>query len=79
MRGLLHTDGCISKEIVFDSTSIQLIEGLRYMCLRMGILTSGYVRDRIGEKHTSIHGDVIENKSKLCSTNPKSKRNMRAS
>ena len=62
MRGLLHTDGCISKEIVFDSTSIQLIEGLRYMCLRMGILTSGYVRDRIGEKHTSIHGDVIENK-----------------
>ena len=62
MKGLLHTDGCISKEIVFDSTSIQLIEGLRYMCLRMGILTSGYVRDRIGEKHVSIHGDIIENK-----------------
>ena len=62
MKGLLHTDGCISKEIVFDSTSIQLIEGLRYMCLRMGILTSGYIRDRIGEKHISIHGDVIENK-----------------
>ena len=62
IKGLLQTDGCISKEIVFDSTSIQLIEGLRYMCLRMGILTSGYVRDRIGEKHVSIHGDIIENK-----------------
>ena len=46
---------------LLDSTSIQLIEGLRYMCLRMGILTSGYVRDRIGKTY-SIHGDVIENK-----------------
>ena len=62
IKGLLHTDGCIGKEIVFDSTSLDLIEGLRYLCLRMGILTSGYVRDRVGEKHTTASGCVIENK-----------------
>ena len=62
VKGLLHTDGCIRNEIVFDSTSLKLIEGLRYLCLRMGLLTSGYVRDRVGEKHETKTGRVIENK-----------------
>lgn len=62
VKGLLHTDGCIRNEIVFDSTSLNLIEGLRYLCLRMGLLTSGYVRDRVGEKHETNTGRVIENK-----------------
>jgi ribonucleotide reductase alpha subunit len=62
VKGLLHTDGCIRNEIVFDSTSLNLIEGLRYLCLRMGLLTSGYVRDRVGEKHETKTGRVIENK-----------------
>ena len=53
VRGLIHTDGCIHNEIVFDSTSSKLIESLRYILLRMGILTSGYIRDRIGESHTA--------------------------
>jgi len=61
VRGLLDTDGCKGKELVFDSTSRNLIESMRYMCLRMGILTSGYIRDRVGEKHNTLRG-IIENK-----------------
>ena len=62
VKGLLHSDGCIHKEIMFDTTSRTLVEGLRYLLLRMGILTSGYVRDRIGQSHRTVHGDIIEHK-----------------
>ena len=62
VKGLIKSDGCINKEITFDSTSENLIESMRYILLRMGIPTGGYIRDRIGEKHTSVYGDVIENK-----------------
>jgi len=61
LKGLLDTDGCHYKELVFDSTSLNLIESVRYICMRMGILTSGYVRDRVGEKHETARG-IIENK-----------------
>ena len=62
IRGLIDTDGCRGKELVFDSTSRNLIESIRYLLLRMGIPTSGYIRDRRGESHISKHGDRIENK-----------------
>lgn len=62
VKGLLHSDGCIHKEIMFDTTSRTLVEGLRYLLLRMGILTSGYVRDCIGQSHRTVHGDIIEHK-----------------
>ena len=64
LKGLIDTDGCIgSKELVFDSTSLNLIESVRFLCLRMGLLTSGYVRDRVGEKHTIAKTNgTIENK-----------------
>ena len=62
LKGLLETDGCNGpKELVFDNTSLNLIESVRFICMRMGILTSGYVRDRVGEKHETAKG-VIENK-----------------
>jgi ribonucleoside-diphosphate reductase alpha subunit len=61
LKGLIHTDGCIDKEIVFDNTSLNLIESLKFICMKMGILTSGYIRDRIGEKHETKRG-IIENK-----------------
>ena len=65
LKGLIDTDGCISTnkstEIVFDSTSINLIESVRFLCMRMGVLTSGYIRDRVGEFHETKHG-IIENK-----------------
>jgi len=62
LRGLIETDGCNGeKELVFDSTSLNLIESVRFLCLRNGILTSGYIRDRVGEKHETSNG-IIENK-----------------
>jgi len=65
LKGLIDTDGCISTnkstEIVFDSTSINLIESVRFLCMRMGVLTSGYIRDRVGESHETKRG-IIENK-----------------
>ena len=62
VKGLIDSDGCKSNEITFDTTSKNLAESLRYILLRMGIPTGGYIRDRIGEKHTTKYGDVIENK-----------------
>jgi ribonucleoside-diphosphate reductase alpha subunit len=62
LKGMLETDGCLSNnEVVFDSTSLNLIESARTICLKMGILTSGSIRDRVGEKHMTSRG-VIENK-----------------
>ena len=62
LKGLIDTDGSNGKELVFDSTSRHLAESLRYLCLRMGILTSGYIRDRRGETHVSKYGSTITNK-----------------
>jgi ribonucleoside-diphosphate reductase alpha subunit len=63
IKGLLDTDGCMSaKELVFDNTSYHLIENIRYLCLRMGILTSGLERNRVGNSHVSCYGSVIEHK-----------------
>ena len=66
IKGLIDTDGCKTKEILFDNTSRILIEGLRYLLLRMSVLTSGTIRNRIGEKHTIAsginRGKTIENK-----------------
>ena len=73
LKGLLDTDGCNKNELVFDSTSLNLIESVRFICMKMGILTSGYVRDRVGEKHETKRG-VIENKKiSYCLRIPKTK------
>jgi len=49
IRGIIETDGCVGeKEIAVEVTSYSIIEGLRYMLLRLGALSSGYERDRIG-------------------------------
>jgi len=61
LKGLLDTDGCKNNELVFDSTSYNLIESVRYICMKLGALTSGYIRDRVGESHDTVNG-VIENK-----------------
>ena len=62
VKGLIDSDGCKGKELVFDSTSKNLVESLRYLLLRMGVPTSGYKRDRVNEKHVTVHGDTIVNK-----------------
>jgi len=49
LRGIIETDGCVgTKEITLELTSKPLLEQVRYLVLRLGGLTSGYARDRIG-------------------------------
>lgn len=60
--GLLETDGCYkldSGEISIELSSLQVIESLRYILLRMGVLTSGYCRDRVGNSHIIREKEVI--------------------
>ena len=53
IKGLIITDGCISeKEISIEMTSYSVIEALRYMLLRLGSLSSGYKRNRVGNVST---------------------------
>ena len=59
IEGLLKTDGSNLKELYFCNTSLQLIMQLRYLLLRLGILTSGNVKNNIGESHTTKHGRTI--------------------
>lgn len=73
LKGLLDTDGCIDKEFVFDSTSRNLIECARFLALKMGILTSGYIRDRIGETHETVRGPITNKKINYCLRIPKTK------
>jgi ribonucleoside-diphosphate reductase alpha subunit len=61
LKGLLDTDGCVKDELVLDSTSYNLIECARFLAMKMGVLTSGYIRNRIGESHETERG-IIENK-----------------
>jgi len=61
VRGLLETHGCIgTKEISFEVSSYPLMEGMRYLLLRMGALTSGYERNRVGNVSTTkdIHTNL---------------------
>ena len=71
VKGLIDTDGCVQKEIVFDSTSRHMIESMRYILMRMGILTSGYVRDRRGQSHTTARGVITNKKIAYCLRLPK--------
>lgn len=62
VEGLLRTDGSNLKELMFCNTSLKLIMQMRYLFLRLGILTSGNVKNYIGSSHTTIHGRTITNK-----------------
>jgi len=73
LKGLLDTDGSNKKEVVFDSTSLNLIESVRYICMRMGLLTSGYIRDRIGEKYETERGIIENKKISYCLRIPKTR------
>jgi len=66
IKGLIETDGCIYKEISFTNTSYQVVMTLRYLLLRLGILSSGHIKNEVGKGHyiTRSNGkqDYIENK-----------------
>jgi ribonucleoside-diphosphate reductase alpha subunit len=73
VRGILETDGSISNrenfEIALDMTSRNVIESVRYMLMRFGILTSGYVRDRVG--NVSSYKNITTRKVSYCLRIPK--------
>jgi ribonucleoside-diphosphate reductase alpha chain len=77
LKGLVDTDGCVSSakagEVVFDSTSLNLIESVRFLCLKLGVLTSGYIRDRVGESHETARGTIENKKISYCLRIPKTK------
>ena len=51
--GIIETDGCVgTKEITLEMTSKPLLDQVRYLILRLGGLTSGYARNRIGNVST---------------------------
>ena len=61
IKGILETDGKVKDyQIVLEMTSINIIESVRYIFLRLGILTSGTVRDRRDEIHTTKYNSVIQ-------------------
>ena len=62
LEGLLRTDGSNLKELYFTNTSQTLIMQMRYLFLRLGILTSGHIKNNVGESHITKHGRLIENK-----------------
>ena len=47
-NGVFDADGCILEEVTLEMSSKPVIEGMRHMLMRCGILTSGYVRDGRG-------------------------------
>ncbi|HRK80741.1 MAG TPA: ribonucleoside-diphosphate reductase subunit alpha [Saprospiraceae bacterium] len=73
VKGILETDGSISNrenfEIALDMTSRNVIESVRYMLMRFGILTSGYVRDRVG--NVSSYKNITTRKVSYCLRIPK--------
>ena len=73
LKGLIDTDGCNGKEFVFDNTSLNLIESLKFICLKMGLLVSGYIRDRIGESHETEKGIIENKKISYCLRIPRTK------
>jgi ribonucleoside-diphosphate reductase alpha chain len=62
IEGLLKTDGSNKKELYFTNTSLELIMQLRYLFLRLGILTSGCIKDNVGESHITKSGRTITTK-----------------
>jgi ribonucleoside-diphosphate reductase alpha chain len=59
IEGLIKTDGSNLKELYFYNSSLTLIMQIRYIFFRLGILTSGHIKDKIGESHETIHGRTI--------------------
>ena len=62
IKGILETDGKVKDyQIVLEITSQNIVESVRYMLLRLGMLTSGTSRDRRNESHITKHGRLINN------------------
>ncbi len=64
IKGILETDGCVRKhyggQITLEMTSRNVIENIRYILLRLGIMTTGSMRNRIG--NTSTYKNITTTK-----------------
>jgi ribonucleoside-diphosphate reductase alpha chain len=60
IKGILETDGKVKDyQIVLEMTSNNIVESVRYMLLRLGILSSGTMRDRRNESHITKYNCFI--------------------
>jgi ribonucleoside-diphosphate reductase alpha subunit len=59
VKGLMETDGGITHEVQFYNTSKNVVYSLRYMLLRLGVLTSGHY---VGKTHEIRPGEFITNR-----------------
>lgn len=59
--GVMETDGTYRRgqEVTLEMSSFQVIESIRYILLRLGVPTSGYVRDRVGSISYLTRSDTI--------------------
>jgi ribonucleoside-diphosphate reductase alpha chain len=63
IKGILETDGKVKDyQIVLELTSNNIVESVRYMLLRLGILCSGTMRDRRNENYITKYNCFIQNK-----------------
>jgi len=60
LRGLLESDGSVLGEIYFSTSSRPLVLAVRYLCLRLGVLTSAHAKHTsLGETHQIRPGEFI--------------------
>jgi ribonucleoside-diphosphate reductase alpha chain len=59
LEGLLRTDGSNLKEMYFSNCSLKLIMQMRYLFLRLGVLTSGNIRNSLGHSHMTSKGEIV--------------------
>ena len=68
IQGVVEADGCITKrdnyEIMLEMTSRNVIESVRFMLMRFGILTCGYPRDRRG--NISSYKNITSQQKTYC-------------
>ena len=55
IHGLLETGSSDSKQLYFHTTSKDVVNSLRYILLRLGVLTSGKVHDAIDNKNKGCY------------------------
>ena len=62
IHGLMETDGGITHEVQFYNTSKNVVYSLRYLLLRIGVLTSGHYVNNVGKTHEIRPGEYITNR-----------------
>lgn len=62
IKGLIETDCSIGKEIYFTTTSSHLAYGIKFLCYKLDILTSGYIKNDVGKSREIIKEEYITTK-----------------